>query len=187
MARSQKTDYLHNFRFWVQVNPSTTASGKIDLNTSKKVPAGFSTCSVPAATVEVSNYKEGGWVYYQKFPGNPSMENITLTRGVTQGDSSFWQWMQVCMEGGDEYRADLTIQHYSRAGNASGGTLTGTIGGNPNATTIELDHPARTYNIHEAFPATHSVSGALDATSNDISIMSIGIAFEYFEVVEYAA
>jgi phage tail-like protein len=187
MARAQITDYLQSMRFFANV---TNAGGATRLNlntgtTGGSTPqAGFSTCSTPEATVESVDYKEGEWVYTRKFPGNPSMGDITMERGVTRGDSSFWDWLRVVIEGSGEYRADIDILHFHRD-NALSRPFP-TTGAVPNLTNLDLQFPARVYHVHEAFPTRHKVAADLDATASEVSIMSLDIAYENFEVEEKA-
>jgi phage tail-like protein len=142
--------------------------------------------STPDVTVTVAPYKEGTMVYERKYPGEPSMGgDITMDRGVARGDSSFWYWMRTVIEGSGEYRADFDILHFHREQG-----LTQTVGPHPegNKTNLELANPARRYHVYNAFPTAHNVvTNALTATDGEISIMSITVAYEHFEVEEVTA
>lgn len=181
MARPQSTDFLASMRFHVGVIPSGDQS--LDLRTGGNKPqAGFSNVSTPSITVEAAEYKEGQMVYTRKYPGNPSVDAVTMSRGVARGDSSFWDWVRVVVEGSGDYRATVEIKHYHRDT-----ALTKPVGGTGdgvNKTDIDLAKPARTYILHEAFPTTHKVAGDLDGTSSEISIMELEVTYENFEVVE---
>jgi len=176
MARAQASDFLHSMRFHV----TASDSGFLDQPPNQadgRGHAGFSMCSTPEATVEVMEYKEGTFVYTRKFPGNPTMADMTLSRGVARMDSTFWNWIQKVIEGQGEYRTDLQIKHYHRAQALNG----------PNITQINIENPARIYHVKEAFPARHKVAGDMDATAGEISIMELDIAYEHFTVEEIAA
>jgi phage tail-like protein len=152
--------------------------------------AGFTQCTAPGATVEAVEYKEGTFIYTRKFPGNPTMEDISLMRGVARLDSSFWDWMRVVIEGNEAYREDVLIEHHHRDTFMSGtsGRLGGKSNGSDNATAIAKDSTAaRTYHVHEAFPMRHKVAGDMDATASEISIMELDLSYEHFEVEEHAA
>lgn len=180
MARAVATDYLHSMRFQVAVNdgnnPLTT------LNPDGVVEAGFSAVTTPEMTVEAVEYKEGNMIYTRKYPGNPSMSDITLSRGVARVDSSFWNWMQLVAEGAEfdqpvaQYRQDLDIRHFHRDTSLTGDTV-------QNRTQLDVGSPARIYRIKEAFPIRHKVAGDLDATASEISIMELDLSFEHFDVV----
>jgi hypothetical protein len=49
---------------------------------------------------------------------------------------------------------------------------------------LNLEKPARIYHVREAFPTNHKVASDLEATSGEISIMELSIAYEHFEVEE---
>lgn len=192
MARPLNTDYLHSMRFHVSVVPGQQNNPIVDLNPSGRPDAGFSNVTTPEATVEAVEYKEGTMVYTQKYPGNPTMSDITLSRGVARQDSSFWGWLRIVLEGGPlganeaQYRADLTIKHYHRDNSLVRDQPT--TGGTANRTSIKPADilPSRSYHIKEAFPTRHKVAGDLDATASEISVMELDLAFEYFEVEEHA-
>lgn len=192
MARAQRTDFLHNMRFHVEITSlgqgANTANflkgGTADYSST---PAGFMSVTTPDVSVAPVMYKEGCWVYERKYPGEPSMGgDIVMDRGVARGDSSFWHWIRVVIEGSGEYRADLQIKHYhreqalTRPVNQPGNASTGV-----NKTAIELASPARIYHVFDAFPIAHALTGGtLAATDGEISVMSITCAYERFEVEE---
>ena len=181
MARPQATDFLASMRFHVSVVPAGDQS--LDLRTGGDKPqAGFSNVTTPAVSVEATEYKEGQMVYTRKYPGNPTVEEVSMQRGAARGDSSFWDWVRVVIEGSGEYRATVEIKHYHRDT-----ALTRPVGGTNdgiNKTEIDLSKPARTYILYEAFPIRHKVAGDLDATSSEISLMELDVAYEHFEVLE---
>jgi phage tail-like protein len=112
--------------------------------------------------------------------------DITMDRGVARGDSSFWHWIRTVVEGSGEYRADLDIKHYHRESALTRVLADG--GDKPNKTMLELATPARIYHVKECFPTAHNVVGStLSATDGEISIMSITVAYEHFEVEEMPA
>jgi len=191
MARPLNTDYLHSMRFHVSIDDAQN-SPIIDLNPTGRPDAGFSNVTTPEATVEAVEYKEGTMIYTRKYPGNPTVSDITLSRGVARQDSSFWGWLRVVLEGGPlgsneaQYRADLTIKHYHRDNSLVRDQPTN--GGLPNRTNIKPADitAARSYHVKEAFPIRHKVAGDLDATASEISIMELDLAYEHFEVEEHA-
>lgn len=179
--RAASTDFINSAKFQADV---TSFGGVKRLVTPGRSQAGFSNCSTPEVTVEAVEYKEGTMIYTRKFPGNPSMSDITLSRGVARGDSSFWDWLRIIIEGSGEYRADVMIKHFHREN-----TLTRPLPpnqGDENLTEIPINAlPARTYHVKEAFPIRHKVAGDLDATASEISIMEIDLSYEHFEVQEH--
>ena len=184
MARAQVSDFLQNMRFFVDVvvgGPSTTPLTPAALNTS----TGFMSCSVPDIQVDTHTYREGHYIYERKYPGIPTMNgDISLTRGVTRGDSSFWYWLRMIIEGSGEYRADLDIKHFHRDH-----SLVRAYGdaGQSNLTEINKALPGRTYHVFEAYPNQHKIASDLDATNGDVSIMELNLSYEHFEVEEHSA
>ncbi len=186
MARPLQTDFLHSMRFQVVVNPGDLNINPLTLLKTDTIDAGFSAVTTPEATVEAVEYKEGTMVYTRKFPGNPTVSDITLSRGVARLDSSFWDWLRVVIEGGPagqpaaEYRVDLDIKHFHRDA-----SLIRAIPDDKSATVLAAGAPARTYHVREAFPIRHKVAGDLDATASEISIMELDVGYEHFEITEH--
>lgn len=182
MARAQKTDYLSSMRFFVDISNAT--GGNVNLGTTATGSTGFQTCSTPEVSVDAVQYKEGTWIYPKKFPGIPSMSDVSLSRGVTRGDSTLWAWLKQIIEGSGEYRVDMAIKQYHRDN-----TLVGTASGSTNLTNIDIVNgkPARTYTLNEAFPVRHKVASDLDASSSEIGIMELDLTYEYFSIIEGTA
>lgn len=179
MARAQATDFLHSMRFHVD---AIGVGGVTRLIVPGRPQAGFSAVTTPEVSVEAVEYREGNTIYTKKFPGLATMSDITMSRGVTRGDSAFWEWMRVVLEGGGEYRADLEIKHFHRDT-----SLTRTqpaTGDQPNLTNINTDTPGRIYHVREATPIRHKVAADFDATASEISIMELDLAYEALEVEE---
>lgn len=179
MARAQATDFLSSSKFHVD---AVGVGGTQRLVVPGRPQAGFSACTTPEATVEAVEYKEGNTLYTKKYPGNPTMSDVTLSRGVARGDSSFWEWLRVVIEGSGEYRADLDIKHYHR--DTALVRAVPATGDQPNLTNLNMDVPGRIYHVREAFPIRCKPAGDLDATASEISIQEADISYESFEVEE---
>lgn len=191
MARAQATDFLHGMRFhvvMVSLGGGANTSGFLEGGPNySATPAGFMSVSTPDIAVAPAMYKEGTWTYERKYPGEPSIGgDIQMERGVARGDSSFWHWIRTVVEGSGEYRADLDIKHYHREQ-----ALTRPVnenGDKPNNLKIALDNPARVYHIKEAFPINYQVlNNGLNATDGEVSLMTLQVAYEHFEVEEKTA
>lgn len=181
MARQVFEDFLHSMRFHV----TAEAIGNfVPLQMEGYPDAGFSAVTTPELTVESVEYKEGTMIYPQKYPGNPTVTDLTFSRGVTRRDSSFWSWIRGVAEGtgGGNYRATLSIKQFHRE-KALPREFPGV--GISNQTQIDFkEAPARIYHCYECFPIRHKVSADMDATSSEISIMELDCAMEYFEIEE---
>lgn len=186
MARAAASDFLHSMRFHVTTDGSLGA-GLAPEKFGANVPAGFMSCTTPEATTEAVEYREGQFNYPMKFPGNTTVSDITLQKGVAPSSSNFWNWLRVVIEGSGEYRTTMTIKHYNRS------VLTNA---RPTATTSSKSmrennaagdaKASRSYVLYEAFPIRHKVAADLDASSSDISVQELDVAYEYFDVEDAA-
>jgi phage tail-like protein len=183
MSRSVVTDFLQGMRFHVDVD---AFDGSTRLQPGE-IQAGFNSVTLPEATTEATEYREGQYIYTRKYPGLPTVSDITMTRGVTRKDSTFWDWMRQVIEGSGEYRANLSIKHYHRDSFLGRSFRPGQVPAVPDFNTVsEVDPgklvPSITYRCYCAFPIRHKVAADLDATSAEVSIMELDVAIEYFEV-----
>jgi phage tail-like protein len=185
MARAQSTDFLHSMRFQVDIVAGYdffrfSADGK---SSTVSPSAGFMSVSTPEATTEAVEYREGTYNYPRKFPGNTTVSDCSMQKGVARADGSFWNWMSTVIAGNGEYRVDMAIYHFDRR--VLNRPQNGATKDFPNfANLATANNAARTYTLFEAFPTRHKVAADLDASSSDISIMELDVAYEYFDVKE---
>jgi phage tail-like protein len=186
MARAVATDFLQSCRFHVD---AIGVGGVQRLVVPGRPQAGFMQVTTPEASTDAVEYKEGNSNYTKKQSGIPTISDITMSRGVTRGDTSFWDWMRVVLEGGvgvsGEYRADLEIKHFHRD-TALVRTQPAT-GDQPNMTNIDVNTPARIIHARECFPIRCKPSADFDATASEISLGEIDVACEFFEVEDVRA
>ena len=174
--RPLNQDMMQSMRFHVNIQV-----GGESILSKGVAQAGFSACSTPELTIEATEYKEGLDVYVQKYPGGPTVSDVSLSRGVTYRDTSFYDWVRLVAEGGGSYRADsCEIYHFHRVGflNQTYPNPTSTFS-RVKEDTVE---PARVYTLHNAFPTRCKVAGDLDATSNEVSVAEVDLAYESFDV-----
>lgn len=197
MTRAAASDPLHGFRFHAKADPipggipGTSALDVLqpDPKGIGDVPgggegaeAGFSAITNPELTVEHVDYREGIRVYTQKYPGLPTIPEITLSRGVARGDTAFFNWVLAAIEG-SEYRTAITIYHIQRPAR----TLDrDTSDGSPIFPLVDETY-AKLYKLKECSPARVKIAGDMDATTGDISIAELDVAFEHFDVQRPAA
>lgn len=181
MARAQSTDYLHSFRFHVRSDNALPGIGNgIDLFQPDGVAgrggvgqpeAGFQAVTTPEYTVESVEYREGLRTYAEKYPGIPTTNDLTFTRGVARNDSAFFNWVTAAIEG-REYRADLSVFHATRTGRSV-----------PFATATDFHNTnSRVYGLKNAFPMRVKVAGDMDSGTSDVSLAEVDVAFEQFSV-----
>jgi len=146
------------------------------------VSAGFNAVTTPEATHDAVEYREGHFIYTQKYVGIPTVSDITMSRGVALGDGTFWLWMKDVIEGNAEYRADVSIFHLHRDSKQASDA-------NTNNEFQKVDVGAGLpgwieYRLNQAFPIRHKVSSDLDATASEVSIQEIDMAIESFNIID---
>src|ERR1700722_5704188 len=79
-----QTDPLRNFKFLVTFLPPS----------GKSISMGFMSVSGLNITVDVIEYREGGYnTTTQKMPGQADFSPITMSRGVAVGQTTDFDWM----------------------------------------------------------------------------------------------
>lgn len=196
MGRAAATDPLHAFRFHASMvagdaspvngipganpdnvlQPSSAGPGYI---AGQGAEAGFQSITGPELTQESAEYREGIRTYTQKFPGVPSVNDVTLIRGCARFDTAFFAWILAAAEG-DEYRGDLIIHHIQRPKRALSITDADV---KMAASEIELDDTNnKRYVLRDAFPIRVKIAGDLDAGTSDVSLAELDVAYERFDV-----
>jgi len=168
MPRTAKEDPLQGFRFTVSADAAVDLISFTDPGGGE---AGFNAVTTPEQTSETVEYREGTSVYTRKFPGIPTMNTLTLSRGVYLQDTGFHDWIKAAA-GGGEYRTHLTITHWHRTGRAEADSELSEAGAN-----------ARNYLIYEALPSRSKPAADLDATTGEISLAELDVDFENFDIV----
>lgn len=120
---------------------------------------GFTEVSGLSQEKQVIEYRDGSSPEYSsiKMPGIPKYSNITLKRGILDGDNEFIQWLSTVKMNTVE-RRDLIISLLN-----------------------EEHEPVMTWKIHNAFPVKVEGPG-LKSTGNEVAIESIELAHEGLEV-----
>lgn len=170
-ARSQSTDFLTSHRFHV-----IDDGGVLALTTPS---AGFNAVTAPEMNVGMVEYQEGIELYRRKFAGEVSFTSLTLSKGVTKADSSFYKWLRATAEN-KNYRINLTIKQFHRDD----------VSGKVNYSGSDVT-PVRTFVCYNCFPTRVKIASDFDATSAEISIEEVEVEMEYFRLflngVEQAA
>lgn len=151
MARAVETDPYHKFRFHV-VDP---AGGNLD------PVAGFTTVTMPNVAVEVPVYREGTFKWTQKYPGVPTVGDVTMTKGIFKRESDFFNWVLKCVNGGEDYRADLVVNQYHISDEFG---INGT--------------PTRATRLLETFAMDVKATDDLDSSSSEVAVQSLTLACE---------
>lgn len=175
--RPASTDMMQGFRYHVKAEYSSgenplqrhRGEGAIPARSNEGIEAGFQSVTIPELSVEIAEYREGTFKWTQKYPGVPTISDVTLMRGVTKKDSSFYKMVMASIEG-KEYRADVHIYHYQRA------EMEDAAAGEPGEETREIL-------CHECFASRAKPQGDLDSMTGDVSLAEVDIAIESFEIM----
>ncbi len=165
--RPAANDLLQGFRFHVTAE---NADGNNPLYLSRGEgfdsggEAGFQSVTLPEITTEAVEYREGTYVWTQKYPGPPTVADCTLMRGIAKEDTAFYDWAMGAVNG-EQYRANVTIWHYQREemGQANNADTSGSI---------------RRYNCTECIPIRVKPAADLDSTSGEVSLGEVDFAME---------
>lgn len=179
MARASAEDFLQNFRFHVTADLAGPESGNDPLKyeaSGDRGVAGFQSVSMPSYSVNASEYRDGISIFTHKQPGIPSAEDITLMRGVVRKDTVLLDWMFRYFKG-NAFRCDMTIYQWDQTGQPPdrAGRWDKASGGFDSTR-------SRRVRIFNAFPVSVKPGGDMDATSDEISVAEVSIAFERFEI-----
>lgn len=173
--RAANTDLMQGFRYHVVATQDGTdvdpLQGVDDGDIARGAggtQAGFQSATIPELNVEIAEYREGTFKWTQKYPGVPTVSDITLMRGISKRDTSFFKMVMASIEGA-EYRADVSIYHYQRSEMDL-------------ATSGEVGENTREVACGECFASRAKPAGDLDSMTSDVSLAEVDIAIEKFEI-----
>lgn len=182
MARSSIQDPLDRFRFTVDVEGFTRS--------------GFTTCTVPGYTIEKKEYKEGGrHLNPLVIVDGVNFKPVTLSRGVN-ADTSFNKWATGfidVVQNNAGTQNDTSIGDKLLSGVADGGVKsvpsnTGDYTKYRYRRDVKIFHVDRTaqivvaYFLYDAFPIDYIPASEFDANSSEVSIETLVLGYEGFEV-----
>jgi phage tail-like protein len=171
MARPQTTDPYQNFRFHVILASPGSGESEVDYF-DRGNAAGFQAVTMPTMSLESVEYKEGIHTFKRKFPGVPSFDQVTLSRGVTTNQSDFFRWINQTTSG-YAYRYDLIIKHYHRFDTQIPGQG------------FSDRRASREIKIYNAFPVSYKPGSDLDSVGSDVSLQEVTLEIERFEVLYF--
>jgi len=123
------------------------------------VAAGFSEVSMPAASADVIEYREGGNPsVVRKLPGRIHFGNLMLRRGITASDE-LYNWWKTVLDG-QTIRRNMAVILMDEARN-----------------------PVKRWVFREAWPARYQPSG-LDARGREVALETVEIVFEGMELAQ---
>lgn len=177
MPRSRQLDRLQDHRFWlVDIMPSAVYPFYV----LGSPLLGFQTISAPEITLESDKVKQLNSMYKRSVYTGGDVSPITLTRGVSMYDNTFWSWLQIALRGYDFPNRDLLLIHFSQIG----GKL---------EIPVPIDSwegiqrvPGKAWLLWDCIPTRYKAASDFDAASGQVSIAELEIqpwAIEEFTLV----
>jgi len=155
MARTANTDVLDTFRFQIQIDGM--------------IRAGFVKCTAPSLEIKIREYQEAGrHMNPRKITQGASFPDVVLERGVST-DTDFIDWVKIIFDLNNAGGLDtispknfrkIKIFQYKRTGQL-----------------------AKTYVLYGCRPANLKVASDFNAMEDAISMESLTISYEGFEVI----
>jgi phage tail-like protein len=195
MARLRADDFLQGHNFWVfefgaspkppfvVLNPIVGAApnplaGSVPFLSGGLV-GGFSAVSLPELTASTASVSPINQSIPTTYVTGYEVGSVTLRRGVSRYDSSFYLWMLNAMRGTDKPHRNLMILHLSSAAISEEiGSQAAPVG----AGYVEVIKTfGKAYLLYDCIPTRYSLGGDLDASSADIMIAELEVAPNYFE------
>jgi hypothetical protein len=180
MARSRALDYLQSYHFWL-----------IEISVSERAPFfaagalthGFQSISMPEITADTQSFRPANSLYPVNYNASYSTGAITLTRGVTPYDSSFYRWIRRTTEGSDRIYRNFLLLHFSSIGVDSGGeplALSSVVEGVGIGNLETLRGFGKGYILWDCLPTRYKAGSDLEGNSGDVSLAELDIQPYYF-------
>jgi phage tail-like protein len=191
MARSRYDDFLQGYNFWVfDLTPSpkppfVVLNPVIGAGLSAGLVGGFTGVSLPELTATTNTYtplnEPIGYTYVTGY----EVGSVTLRRGASRYDSSFYSWITRAMKGTDRPHRDLMILHLSSAALVQPSGNEKFTPNSAGAGYVEVIKAfGKAYILYDCIPTRYSMGGELDASSAEITITELEVTPSYF--VEYS-
>ena len=144
--------------------------------------SGFQSITMPEITGETESVSQICSPYRVNYNRTYTYNALTLLRGVTSYDSSFYRWMYRSMRGEDRVQRDFLLLHFSNVGILpSGEPLQTGIAQNIGLGNLEtLRAFGKGFYLWNCIPTRYKAGSDLDASSGDVSIAELDIQPSYF-------
>jgi hypothetical protein len=179
VARRRVTDYLQSHNFWLL---EISASARAPLFVAGALTNGFQSITMPELSADAQSFSPLNSYYPEHYYTSFSVGAITLSRGVTAFDSTFYRWIRRSVSGEDRVQRNLLLLHFAGLGvgedgepivNASAPGI-----GAGNLETIRAF--GKGYILWDCIPTRYKAGSDLDATSGEVSIAELDIQPHYF-------
>jgi phage tail-like protein len=160
MARTTAEDQIQSFRFRV-----FEVEGGPGIFADENPVAGFTTITTPEATAEMATHRTGSEKTTRKFLGPVEYGDVTMSRGILLGDSTFYNWLER-YRNKQPFRTDLEVRVYNQEGDG----------------TSPDDQHVKSQTWKECIPTTVKGLGDLDSASADVNVQEVTVAIEEYEL-----
>lgn len=168
MARAIREDLLQQHNFWLlDIDPSPAPPFFI-LGGPKYA---FSSVSAPSITSNLHEIRQLNSVWPDYTPDSVEVGSITLSRGVSFGDGTFYRWIRHSILGTDIGRRNLLLIQYM-SGFAK--TIADAVFPIPDVMQHKKS-PARAWLLWGCRPTGYRPSQDFDATGADVSIAELEV------------
>lgn len=187
MARVRYDDFLQGHNFWVFEFGASIKPPFVVLNPfvaaglSGGLVGGFAGVSLPELTASTATISPLNASIPTTYVTGYEVGTVTLRRGVSRYDSSFYQWITNAMNGTDKPHRNLMVLHFSSAAfdvDSADARDPAPVG----AGYVEVIKAfGKAYLLYDCIPTRYSLGGDLDANSADVVIAELEVAPAYFE------
>jgi len=187
MARVRYDDFLQSHNFWVFEFGASIKPPFVVLNPfvgaglSGGLVGGFAGVSLPELTATTATVSPINESIATTYVTGYEVSSVTLRRGVSRYDSSFYQWITNAMNGTDKPHRNLMVLHLSSA------ALDVDAGYARDPAPVGLGYVevikafGKAYLLYDCIPTRYSLGGDLDANSADVSIAELEVSPSYYE------
>ncbi|CAB4203550.1 Bacteriophage T4, Gp19, tail tube [uncultured Caudovirales phage] len=175
MSRPRVLDHLQSHRFFVMDVKPSGAPPFLAL-----LPIyGFQSVSGIGLSLGTETYTPLNSMYPLHFASEATVGEVTLTRGASLTDTDFYRWIERAIQGTDQWRRNLLVLHLTGVG--------ATTDPLPFPLPVEsLKAPGRAWMLWNCLPTGYQ-AGDLDATSGDVTLMSLTLQPQYITEVAFGA
>lgn len=178
MPRRRAFDYLQACNFWLL---DISASPRLPLFVAGTLTNGFQSITMPELTAETETIQPLNSAYPVTFAAKYTVGTMTLTRGVTPYDSTFWRWIRRSVSGEDRVQRNLLLLHFMGLGiGDDAGPIVPAVPGVGGGNLEVIRGFGKGYILWDCVPIRYKSGTDLDGSSGEVSIAELDIQPLYF-------
>lgn len=164
--------------FWLL---DISASPRLPLFVAGALTNGFQSITMPELTAEAETIQPLNSAYPVTFAAKYTVGTMTLTRGVTPYDSTFWRWIRRSVSGEDRVQRNLLLLHFMGLGIGNdAGPIVPAVPGVGVGNLEVIRGFGKGYILWDCVPTRYKSGTDLDGSSGEISIAELDIQPLYF-------